>query len=174
LARGKIVAGIIFFRYNYSRAGKNKFMKVILLQDVENLGKEGEIKEVADGFARNFLLPKKMAEPATEEAVKKTEGKLQKKEEEAKTELGEAQKLAEQLEGRELYIKVKEKEGALFGSVNEKIIAKFLKDEGLDINPENVKLVEPIKEMGEYDVQIDLDHGLEANIRIILVSEEEK
>jgi large subunit ribosomal protein L9 len=89
-------------------------------------------------------------------------------------ELEEAQKLAEQLEGRELFIRVKEKEGKLFGSVNEKSIAKAFKDESLNISPENVKLAEPIKEMGEYDVEINLDHGLEANIKIILVSEEEK
>ncbi|PIU77943.1 MAG: 50S ribosomal protein L9 [Candidatus Moranbacteria bacterium CG_4_10_14_3_um_filter_44_15] len=149
-------------------------MKVILLQDVENLGKEGEVKEVADGFARNFLLPKKLAEIATDDAVKKAESKKQKKAEEAKTELEEVQKLAEQLEGRELYIKVKEEDGKLFGSINEKTIAKTFKDEGLNINPENVKLAEPIKEMGEYDAQINLDHGLEANIRIILVSESEE
>jgi len=149
-------------------------MKVILLQDVENLGKEEEVKEVADGFARNFLLPKKLAEIATDDAVKKAESKKQKKAEEAKTELEEVQKLAEQLEGRELYIKVKEEDGKLFGSINEKTIAKTFKDEGLNINPENVKLAEPIKEMGEYDAQINLDHGLEANIRIILVSESEE
>ena len=88
-------------------------------------------------------------------------------------ELEETQKLAEQLEGREIYIKVKEKDGKLFGSVNEKTIAKTLKEEGMNIDPENVKLAEPIKEMGEYDAQISLDHGLEANIRLILVSEEE-
>lgn len=149
-------------------------MKVILLQDVENLGKEGETKEVADGFARNFLIPKKIAELATDAAVQNAEAKKKTKTERAKTELEEAQKIAEQLEGRELYIKVKEEEGKLFGSVNEKTIAKTLKDEGLNINPENVKLAEPIREMGEYDAQIDLDHGLEANIRIILVSESEE
>lgn len=149
-------------------------MKVILLQDVENLGKEGEIKEVADGFARNFLIPKNMAGPATEMAIQNAQAKKDKESEKAKTELEETQKLAEQLEGRELYIKVKEKEGALFGSVNEKTIAKTLKDEGLNIKPENVKLADPIKEMGEYDVQIILEHGLEANMRIILVSEEDR
>ncbi len=148
-------------------------MKVILLQDVENIGREGEKKEVADGFARNFLIPKKMAEPATADAIQKAQAIRQKKAEKAKLELEESQKLAELLEGRELYVKVKEKDGALFGSVNEKMIAKILKDEGLDIKPESVKLADPIKEMGEYDAQISLDHGLEANIKIILVSEGE-
>lgn len=149
-------------------------MKVILTKDVENLGKEGEVKEVADGFARNFLFPKNMAEPATDAAIQNAEVKKKKKAESAKLELEVAQKLAEQLEGRELYIKVKEEEGKLFGSVNEKTIAKSFKDEGISINPESIKLVEPIKEMGEYDAQISLDHGLEANIRIILVGEEKE
>jgi large subunit ribosomal protein L9 len=149
-------------------------MKIILLQDVENLGREGELKEVADGFARNFLIPKKMAEAATEAAVKKAETKQKKSAEKAKLELEEAQKLAEQLEGRELFVKVKEEDGKLFGSVNEKTISKAFKDEGLDIAPESVKLAEPIKEMGDYEAQISLDHNLEANIKIILVSESEK
>jgi large subunit ribosomal protein L9 len=147
-------------------------MKIILLQNVENLGKEGEIIEVADGHARNFLIPKKLAEPATEDAAKRAEAKKQKEEQNAKMELEETQKLAELLEGREVYVKVKEKDGILFGSVNEKVIAKTLKAEGTNIKPENIKMAESIKEMGDYDVQISLDHGLEANIRIILVGEE--
>ncbi len=147
-------------------------MKVVLLKDIENMGKEGEIKEVADGYARNFLLPKKLAELATPESMKKAEAKKAKGTQEAKMELEETQKLAELLEGRELFIKVKEKDGKLFGSVNEKTIAKTFKDEGLKVDPSNIKLAEPIKEVGEYDVAISLDHGLEANIRVILVSEE--
>jgi len=152
---------------------KDEVMKVVLLKDIENLGKEGEIKEVANGYARNFLLPKNLAELATEESMKKAEAKKAKGAEEAKTELEEAQKLAELLEGRELFIKVKEKDGKLFGSVNEKTIAKTFKDEGLKVDPLNIKLTEPIKEVGEYDVAINLDHGLEANIRVILISEGE-
>ncbi len=143
-----------------------------MLQNVENLGKEGEVKVVADGFARNYLLPKKLAEAATPAAVQKAEMKVKEKEKEVQMELEDAQKLAELLEGRELFIKVKEKEGKLFGSVNEKTVSKTLKSEGLDISPDIIKLAEPIKEMGEYDAQVNLDHGLEANIRLILVSEE--
>jgi len=149
-------------------------MRVILLKDVENLGKDGELKDVSDGFARNFLFPKNMAEAATDVALQNAEVKKKKKAENAKLELEEAQKLAEQLEGRELYIKIKEEDGKLFGSVNEKTIAKTFKEEGLNISPENVKLAEPIKEIGEYEAQINLNHGLEANIRIILVSEREE
>ncbi len=147
-------------------------MKVILLKNVENLGKEGEVKDVANGFARNFLFPRNLAQPATEAAIEDVEAKRKKKAAMAKIELEESQKLAEQLEGSEIFIKVKEKEGRLFGSVNEKTISKAFKEEGLDIKPEKIILAEPIKEMGEYDVQINLNHGLEANIRVILVAEE--
>jgi large subunit ribosomal protein L9 len=147
-------------------------MKIILLKDVENLGREGEIKDVADGYARNFLIAQNMATVATDISIAKSEEKKLQIEKKAKTELEEAQKLAEQLEGRELYIKVKEKEGKLFGSVNEKTVAKVLKEEGINIPPSNINLAEPIKDMGEYEAQINLDHGLEANIRLILVGEE--
>ncbi|MCX6762331.1 MAG: 50S ribosomal protein L9 [Candidatus Moranbacteria bacterium] len=147
-------------------------MKVILLKNVDKLGKEGEVKEVADGYARNFLIPQDLAKSATEQALREAELNTAKKSKIDQTGLEEAQKLAEQLDGRELFIKVKEKEGKLFGSVNEKTIAKTLADEELKIDPENVKLEEPIKEVGDYEVRLELPHGLEANIKVILVPEE--
>lgn len=147
-------------------------MKIILLKNVDKLGKEGEVKEVADGYARNFLIPQDLAKPATEQALREAELNTAKKSKIDQTGLEAAQKLAEQLDGRELFIKVKEKEGKLFGSVNEKTIAKTLADEELKIDPENVKLEEPIKEVGDYEVRLELPHGLEANIKVILVPEE--
>lgn len=148
-------------------------MKVILLKDVEKLGKESEIKEVADGYARNFLFPQKLAKIANDQALREVELRAEKKTKDEQIELEETQKIAEQLDGRELFIKVKEKEGKLFGSVNEKTIAKTLADDGLIIEPEKVKLKEPIREIGDFDVLINLDHGLEATVRVILVPEEE-
>lgn len=147
-------------------------MKVVLLKDVEKLGKEGEIKEVADGYARNFLIAQNLAELATDQVLKEIESKTAKKAKSDQVELEEAQKLAEQLDGRELFIKVKEKDGILFGSVNEKTISKAFADEGLRVEPESVKLENPVKEVGDYDVRLDLPHGLEANIKVILVPEE--
>lgn len=147
-------------------------MKVILLKNVDKLGKEGEVKEVSDGYARNFLIPQDLAKPATEQALREAELNAAKKSKVDQTDLEEVQKLAEQLDGRELFIKVKEKDGTLFGSVNEKTIAKTFADEGLKIEPESVKLDEPIKEIGDYDVKLELDHGLEVNIKVILVPEE--
>ena len=147
-------------------------MKVVLLKDVEKLGREGEIKEVAEGYARNFLIPQNFVKPATEQAIQEVELRKEKKTKSDQMELAEVQKIAEQLDGRELFIKVKEKDGTLFGSVNEKTIAKTFADEGLKIDPKKVKLEEPIKDVGDYDVKLELDHGLEANIKVILVPEE--
>lgn len=147
-------------------------MKVVLLKDVDKLGREGEVKEVAEGYARNFLIPQNMAKAASDQAVREVEAKRAKKESSDQAELEETQKLAEQLDGRELFIKVKEKDGTLFGSVNEKTIAKTFADEGTKIDASCVKLAEPIKEVGDYEVRIDLPHGLEANIKVILVPEE--
>ena len=147
-------------------------MKVVLLKDVDKLGGEGEIKEVAEGYARNFLIPKNFAKAATDQAIREIEAMKERKVKTDQMELEETQKVAEQLDGRELFIKVKEKDGILFGSVNEKMIAKTLADEGLMIQASNIKLEEPIKEVGDYDVNVSLDHGLEANIKVILVPEE--
>ncbi|MDD3486817.1 MAG: 50S ribosomal protein L9 [Candidatus Moranbacteria bacterium] len=149
-----------------------KNMKVILLKEVAKLGREGDIVEVADGYARNFLFPQNLAKTATDQNLKEAEAQKEKKKKSDQAELGETQKLAEQLEGRELFVKVKEKDGKLFGSVNEKTISKTFASEGLEISPESIELPEPIKEVGDYDVKINLPHGLEANIKVILVSEE--
>jgi large subunit ribosomal protein L9 len=147
-------------------------MKVILLKDVEKLGREGEIKEVADGYARNFLIPQNLAKPASAQAIQEMEAQKAKKAKQEQMELEETQKLAEQLDGRELFLKVKERDGTLFGSVNEKTIAKALASEGMKIKPENVKLEAPLKEIGDYEVRLELDHGLEANLKVILTPEE--
>lgn len=147
-------------------------MRIILLKKVDNLGEEGEIKEVAEGYGRNFLIPQGLAKIATEQNIQEEKSKKADKEKGKQMELEETQKLAEQLDGRELYIKVKEKNGILFGSVNEKMIAKKFTEEGLMIGPENIKLEEPIKEVGDYDVHVELPHGLEANIKVLLIPEE--
>jgi len=145
-------------------------MRVILLQDVNNIGKQGDIKDVSDGYARNFLLPKKLAEIATAEAIKKAEIMKAKQAEVQQADLQKTQALAESLQGREIVIQAKEKDGKLFGSINAKAISKEMKKENLDINDKSIVLPEPIKEIGEYEVKISLDHGIEAAILVIVES----
>jgi large subunit ribosomal protein L9 len=143
-------------------------MKVIFLQDVKNIGKTGEVKNVADGFARNFLFPKKLAESATTEAVKKVEGLKQQQAMEAKKDLEKMQQQADEISGREIVIAAKAKEGKLFGSISAKQIATELKKEKINIAAENLVLPKPIKEIGEFEVTVLLGHGIEASLNLIV------
>ncbi len=143
-------------------------MKIVLNKEVKGLGKPGEIKNVADGFAQNFLIPNGLAVPATESAIKKAQDNAEKEEEKGQQELEATQKLASELDGREIVIQGKAKEGKLFGSINAEIIIKKIAEEGIKIKKSNIELSEPIKETGEHKIKIKLDHGLEAEIKLIV------
>lgn len=151
---------------------KISVMKVILLKKVEKLGKAGEVKEVADGFARNYLLPKNLASPATQKAIKKVEEHLKEEVKKNEEELKENQVKASKIRENELTIKEKAKEGKLFGSVAKKDIAKALGKKGIEIKESNIELKEPVREIGEYDIKIQLEHGIESELKLIV--EEEK
>ncbi len=144
-------------------------MKVILLQDVEGLGKKYEVKEVKNGYARNFLLPGKMVKPATRESLKWLSDQKEIIEKKAEEDLKKAQELASQLDGYELSIAVKVgDEGQLFESIHSQKIVEKLKEAGFDVKKSQVKLENPIKELGEFPVSINLDHNLEAEIKVIV------
>jgi large subunit ribosomal protein L9 len=145
-------------------------MKVILLQDIKNIGKKGDIQNVSDGYARNFLLPRKLAEAATDTGIQKVATAKKQEAQIQQADLEKTEALAEQLEGREIVIQAKEKDGKLFGSINAKTIAKELKKENLEVSEKSLILPEPIKEIGEYDVKIELPHGIEASIMVIVES----
>jgi large subunit ribosomal protein L9 len=148
-------------------------MKVILLQDVEGLGKKYEIKEVKPGHARNFLLPQKLAKAATKQALKWLGDQKEVIDKEAEEDLKMAQDLATRLDGTEVSIAVKVgEEGQLFESINNQKIADKLKEMGFDVKKSQVKLGDPIKELGEFPVSINLDHNLEAEIKLIVSAEE--
>jgi len=147
-------------------------MKVILLKDVENLGKKYEIKEVAEGYARNFLFPKKLAKPATEANLKWLEKKLKKLEEKAEEELKKVQNLASEIDGLEIVIPVKVGEdGQLFESITSQKILEKLKEEGFELKKKQIVLEKPIKELGEFPVKVKFPHNLEAEIKVIVVEE---
>ncbi len=147
-------------------------MRVILLQDVEKLGKKYDVKEVKDGYARNFLIARGLAKLATEKELRRVETRKEielKKEEE---ELEGAQVLASKLDGVELIIPVKiGDEGQLFESINKQKIIEKLKELGFDIKKSQVILEESIKELGEFPVKISFKHNLEVEIRIIVTEE---
>lgn len=148
-------------------------MKIILLQDIEPLGKKYEIKEVKDGYARNFLLPKKLVKPATKQALKWLKGQKEILEKQAEENLKAAQDLASKLDGFEINISLKVGEsGQLFESVNSQKIAEELKQKGFNVKKSQIVLKNPIKELGEFPVNINLDHNLEVEIKVIITAED--
>jgi len=149
-------------------------MKVILLQDVDGLGKKYELKEVKSGYARNFLLPGKMARAATKQALKWLSDQKEVIEKEVEEELKNEQELASKLDGIELNILVKVgDEGQLFESINNQKIVEALKVAGFEIKKTQIKLEDPIKEVGEFPVSITLKHNLEAEIKVIISAEKD-
>ena len=147
-------------------------MRVILLQDVENTGKKYELKEVKAGFARNFLIPKNLAKPATKIALKWLETQKEIEGKKNEEELKKVQTAASAIDDQELIIKVKvNEEGRLFESVTSQKICDKLKESGFNIKKNQIDLLEPIKELGEFPVKIKLEHNLEAEIKVIVTEE---
>ncbi len=148
-------------------------MKVILLQDVKSLGKKGEIVNVNDGYARNFILPKKMGVEATGKNL--NDLKLQKNNEKkvAQEQLDSAKTLAEKIgQGKvELAIKVGEG-GKVFGSVSSKEIAAAVKEQmGLDVDKKKIQLKETIKSLGTHNVPVKLHPEVTAELKVIVKEE---
>jgi large subunit ribosomal protein L9 len=149
-------------------------MKIILLKDIENLGKKYDVKEVASGYARNYLIPRGLAQPATEELLAWAEKQKELEKERVEEELKKIQKLASKLDGLEVEFVVKVgKEGQLFEGINQVKIARKLKEMGFEVKKDQIELEEAIKEIGEFPIKIALDQGLEAEIRVIVSEEEE-
>lgn len=147
-------------------------MKVILLQDVENTGKKFEVKEVADGHANNLLIPQGLAKPATKEALAWLETQKELTSKLAEEGLKTAQELASSLDDMEVTITMKVgDEGQLFESVNSQKIAERLKEMGFAVTKNQIKLEQPIKDLGEFPVKVNFEHNLEATISVIIVEE---
>lgn len=146
-------------------------MKVILLSDVAKVGKKGEIKEVADGYARNFLIArglavmesvgsKKILAKQNEEAARLDEQKR-----------GEALELKKVLEAKTLVFKVKAKDGKVSGSISSKQIEEELKKQGITIDKRKIRNSEPLNSLGTTDVQIELYKNVIGTIKVRLVEE---
>ena len=146
-------------------------MKVILLDNIVGLGRAGEIKSVKDGFARNFLLPKKMAELATksrEHHIQKISAKLSEK---ARKFHEDSLSQKDSLEKEEIEIKSKAgEEGKLFGSITNTDISLIFKERGFDIDKKKI-LIDHIKTLGDYIVKIKLDEGVTAQVKIKIIQE---
>lgn len=145
-------------------------MKVVLLQDVKALGKKGDIVEVSEGYARNFLLGKKYAVEATPANLNTL--KLQKANADkiAAEQLAEAKETAEKLASVTATVAIKAGEnGKTFGSVSSREIAQALADQGVEVDKKKIVLPEPIKEFGQYDVKIKLHKDVAASVKVNVV-----
>jgi large subunit ribosomal protein L9 len=147
-------------------------MKVILLQDIENFGKKYEVKEVKDGYARNFLIPKGLVKIATEEAIKWVEVQKEIGAKKSEEELKKIQTSASSIDGTEVIISVKigEKE-QLFEKVSAQKISEKLKEMGFEVKKTQIVLTEPLQALGEFPVKVKFDHNLEAEITVVVVEE---
>lgn len=143
-------------------------MKIILLQDVKSVGKKGDIIDANDGYARNFLIPKKMGVPANAENMNTL--KLQKSNEAklAQEQLEEAQRFAKELETKEVVLAIKAGEGGkTFGSVSSKEIANAYKEQcGITIDKKKIQLAESIKTFGVYEVKIKLHPKVTGTLKV--------
>ena len=147
-------------------------MKVILKTDVKDLGHVGEVVNVKDGFARNFLVPQGLAVEASTKNVKVFEHEKKKIQEMAKKVKAGAAGLAEKISGAKITIKAKAgEEDKLFGSVTSMDIADALKAEGIEIDRKKIQLDEPIKRIGEYTVAIKLHSEVSAHLSVQVVPE---
>jgi large subunit ribosomal protein L9 len=147
-------------------------MKVILLEDVDNLGKRGAVVAVKDGYGRNFLLPRKLAMPATEGNMKRVEMEAKKYRVKEAKEEADAMQMKADLEKLSLSIGVKAGEGdVLFGSVTSADIAGLLEQKGYTIDKRRIELEEPIKRLGSYQVPVKLFKSVSADVKVEVVRE---
>ena len=145
-------------------------MKVILIKDIANLGEIGDELEVKDGYARNYLIPKEIAIPATKSALRILE---EKKKEKARLEqklIEEYKELAEKMKDLSCTISVEAgEEDKLFGTVTNDMIADTLKAEDIEIDKRKIVIEEPIKTLGVYNVDVNLHPEVKAQLRVWVV-----
>lgn len=142
-------------------------MRVIFLQNIKGTAQMGDIKNVSDGYARNFLIPNNLAKPATAETEKEAETLKKKRESENLTNKENAVELAKTLEGFVLELtEDANEEGHLYGSVNVKKIAEELAKNKIKIKEDSINLSEPIKTVGEREVELELHPEVKVKIKI--------
>ena len=145
-------------------------MKVILLQDLKGTGKKGELKEVSDGYARNYLFPKNLAKPATTQAVGELKARQEADAHRALVEKNQAAELSERLSKMTVTIHAKAgSAGRLFGSITTKEVAESLSEQlGTEIDRKKITLNADIKAFGEYEAVVKLYPGISARVKLVV------
>ena len=145
-------------------------MKVILLQDVKKMGKKGDVIEASDGYARNYLFPRKLAEEATANALHVVNAKKENERKKKLAELEAAQKLAGELKGKEVTINAKAGDnGRLFGAITNKDIAEVI-NSSFNLSIDKKKIVmDTIKVAGGYEIEVKLYPEVSTKMKVIIV-----
>ena len=142
-------------------------MEVILSQAVKGLGQVGDVVKVKTGYARNFLIPKKMATAATKSNIRQIEAQQARQNEMNRQKQAEAEALAEKLAKASVNVAVEVNDlEKLYGSVTEAEIARALSDDGFSVDKKQVELEQPITELGIFDVNVKLEQGVIAKVRV--------
>jgi len=142
-------------------------VKIILLKDVEKIGKEGNVIEVKEGYARNFLLPQKLAIKATKDSFREIEEIKKRKDKVEEKTKKEASEIKVKMEALSLTIIQEAKDTEeIYGSVGEQQILKVLNDEGIALEKGRIEILEPIKKLGVYNLKVRLHPAVEANLRV--------
>lgn len=149
-------------------------MKVIFLEDVPDVANSGDVKEVADGYARNFLIPRRLASLVTSQATSQLEAQLSSRAEKQAQIAEEFTKMANQLDGREITLKAKVgAKGRLYGSITSADIADELsKTSDLVIDKKKIELTEPIRELGSFEVTVRLAKDILPKIKVTVIEQE--
>ena len=144
-------------------------MELILVQDVEKLGKAGDRVKARDGYSRNYLIPRKLAVPTTEGGLKFLDAKKKRAEEKRAQEKEGAAKLAERIGQWTCAIKARVgAEGKLFGSITRQDIHTALHKEGFEVDKRRIDLLEPIHQVGEYQVRIRLHSEVDVQLKVVV------
>jgi large subunit ribosomal protein L9 len=148
-------------------------MKVILLQDVKKIGKKGDVIEASDGYARNFLFPRKLAQEASASNMHILNNKIENERKQKLAEVEAAQKLAGELKGKEITIKAKTGEsGKLFGAITSKDVAELIKEQHkIEIDKKKI-VMDTIKLAGGYEIEVKLYPEVSTKMKVIIVPQE--
>jgi len=145
-------------------------MKIILLSDIKDLGKMGDVVTVKEGYARNYLIPRKLVKEATPGNMKNLDGILKKREAAEAKLLAEANVLADKISAISITISAQAgEEDKLFGSVSSEMIAEALSGEGLSIDKRDIDTGEQIKKLGDYKVSVKVHPNVKATLKVLVI-----
>jgi large subunit ribosomal protein L9 len=148
-------------------------MKVILLKDLTGLGRKGDIKDVSDGYANNYLIAKSLAQPATPQLIAKTQNENKQQQEKLKKQADWQQKIKSKLDGKTLIFSVKTgANNQIYGSIQDVDVAKKIKENfGVELDRKQLSVPHGMKKIGDYACEVEVAKGLTAKINVSLVAE---